>query len=128
MTLLALAISWVVESGKRNADFEVVTNDLEIGANGLIYGELVCNYTGPNAAERPFLFSLDKIAQQSLTKLKPGDSHRVSFQYTPVWPLKKQDPFLCYIERGLRINPDCIQGYVMTDENTQVILRGSAKP
>ena len=119
-------LAYVVESGKRNADFEVVTNDLKIGESGLVYGQLECSYDGPNATGRPFLFSLDKIAQPSLIELQPGDSHRVSFQYAPVWPLKKQDPFLRYVERGLRIDPECIQGYVMTDEDTQVILRGSA--
>ena len=128
VSLVALVLIYVVESGKRNADFKVVTNDLKISDSGLVYGQLECSYFGPNAAGRPFLFSLDKIAQRSLIELKPGDSHRVSFQYAPVWPLKKQDPFLRYIERGLRIDPDCIQGYVMTDENTQVILRGSATP
>ena len=119
-------LAFAVESGKRNADFEVVTNDLKIGENGLVFGRLECSYDGPNATGRPFLFTLSNIAQRSLIELEPGESHRVSFQYAPVWPLKKQDPFLRYIERGLRIDPDCIQGYVMTDENTQVILRGSA--
>ena len=119
-------LAFVVESGKRNADFKVVTNDLKIGESGLVYGQLECSYTGPNAVERPFLFSLDHISQRSLIELQPGETHRVSFQYAPIWPLKKQDPFLRYIERGLRIDPDCIQGYVMTDEDTQVILRGKA--
>ena len=126
VSLLSLALAYVVESGKRNADFEVVTNGLKIGKSGLVNGQLECSYSGPNATGRPFLFSLDNIAQGSLIELQPGDSHRVSFQYAPIWPLKKQDPFLRYIERGLRIDPDCIQGYVMTDENTQVILRGKA--
>ena len=126
VSLLTLGLAYAVESGKRNADFEVVTNDLEIGPDGRVYGQLKCNYNGPNASQRPFLFSIDKIARPSLVELKPGDTHRVSFQYAPVWPLKKQDPFLRYIERGLEIDPDCIQGYVMTLENTQVILQGTA--
>ena len=126
VSLLTLVLAYVVESGKRDADFEVVNNDLQVGESGLVYGQLECSYNGPNATQRPFLFSLDNIAQRSLIELQPGDSHRVSFQYAPVWPMKKEDPFLRYIERGLRIDPDCIQGYVMTPENTQVILRGSA--
>lgn len=118
---------FVVEFGKRAADFKVVTNDLKIDNNGLVYGQLECSYSGPNATGRPFNFSLNNIAQRSLIELQPGDSHRVSFQYAPTWPLKKQDPFLRYIERGLKIDPECIQGYVMTDVDTQVILRGNAK-
>lgn len=124
--LLTLGLAFVVESGKRNADFEIIVNDLEIRPDGRVYGRLECNYTGPNSSERPFLFNIDKVARPSLVELQPGDTHRVSFQYAPVWPLKKQDPFLRYIERGLEIDPDCIQGYVMTDENTQVILRGAS--
>ena len=118
-------IASFVEYGKRNADFEVVTNGLKVGNSGLVSGKLECTYSGPNETGRRFLFSLDNISQRSLVELKPGNFHRVSFQYAPIWPLKKQDPFRCYIERGLRIDPDCIQGYVMTDEDTQVILRGS---
>ena len=125
VSLLALGLAFAVEFGKRNADFEVINNGLQIGPNGLVYGGLECSYNGPNVSGRQFLFQLKNIARPSLIKLQPGDSHRVSFQYAPIWPLKKQDPFLRYIERGLRIDPDCIQGYVMTADNTQVVLRGA---
>jgi hypothetical protein len=122
--LVAVGLATITQISLRTAVFEIVSNDLESNPNGLVSGSLHCSYSGPDADDRDFFFDVLNVDQPSLLKLQSGKRFRLRFQHDPFWPIEKDNQYLAFIEYCLDVNQNDIDGFVMTPDETRVVLRG----
>ena len=122
--LVAAGFAVLTTISLRTAVFEVVSNDLRSAPDGLIFGDLHCSYSGPDAEGRDFYFEVQNIDQPNLLNLEAGKNFRIRFQHQPYWPIEKENQYLAFIEHCLGVKQDNVDGFVMTPDETRVVLRG----
>ena len=126
--LLGILLAVVTQVGNSTVEFEILENQLRLNDERLVSGQLSWGYRAHPESEGevwPFVCKIRNVDQPELLKLAPGKKNNVNFRSHPVWPLKKQDPFKIYIVNVLGISSDQIVGFVMTSENTEVVIDGS---
>ncbi len=126
--LIGILLAVATQVGHSTVEFEILENQLELNEEQRISGQLSWGYRADPDSESegwPFVCKIRNVEQRGLLKLTPGQKNDVNFRSNPIWPLKKQDPFKIYIAKVLKIPPHQIVGYVMTSENTEVVIDGS---
>lgn len=128
MTLACGLVAFVVQRGTELASFQLVASDLSLDESGLVEGELRCLFITGAAPTRGELvkFEVQGVSNQAMLDLddKP---FRFRYRHQPIWPIKKQDPYVQFIEQKLGIDRAMVLGFVTTDQETTVVINGRSE-
>ena len=128
VAIVGMVLATSTQIGMGTATFEIWENDLSTNERGLIQGVLKWGYTGPGENQKdawPFICRINNIANHEILKLKPKMKNAIRYRMTALGPLKKQDQYKMYISRALGISEDKIKGFVMLNEQTEIVIDGS---
>ena len=127
--LAAALFALATEIGMGTAKFEIVENDLALNEDQLVSGRIWGSFFGPDqshqASQLPFVCEVRNINQPQIIDIPSGQKDEVRYRVSPLWPLKKQDPFEIYLRRHLGISADEIEGYVWTKAGARVVIDGT---
>lgn len=127
--VVASVLMWLAtQYGKVEAQFEIVSCDLNRASGGHLDGSLQWRYArvkaNGNIERSDTLLTVENIQSGKMVGLKSGDQFKVRYRLSDLGPIKKENPYVLFMTQELGIEKDEIVGFIQMDGWSEVVVRG----